>query len=247
MALNAREVRNEGGGHRQEPLEAGAYPARVVQVVDLGVQTQRPFQGKEKPPAHMINVTYELLDEFCVDEEGNIEEDKPRWISERFPLHNLDQDKAKSTKRYYALDPEESYGGNWVELLGTPCIVTLTATEGKGKNKGKIFNNVASVSSMRPKEAAKAEPLTNDPIYFDLDDPDIDVFMSFPKFIQDIIKENLDFDGSDLEDAIANYKKPEEEEKKKDQEEKPKRGRKKKEEEPEEVGVDDAEETDDDW
>jgi hypothetical protein len=157
-------------------------------------------------------VTYELTDEFCVDEDGNIEEDRPRWVSERFPFHNLEADRAKSTMRYYALDPNEEHEGEWSELLTTPCMVTLTATEGKNKNKGKVFNNIASVSAMRKKDAEKLPELKNDTKLFLTDDPDMEVFMKLPKWLQDEIKEGLDYDGSDLETAVLNYKKDDEEE-----------------------------------
>ena len=57
-----------------ELLEANNYPARVVQVIDLGLQAQRPYQGKDKPPAYEIMLTYELGTEFMRDED----EIKPR-------------------------------------------------------------------------------------------------------------------------------------------------------------------------
>lgn len=79
MGLNAKKA--AGGSDRvaQEVLEPGVYPARLVQLIDLGVQPQRPFQGKDKPPAQEIMITYEFTDEFLKDEDGNEIEDKPRW------------------------------------------------------------------------------------------------------------------------------------------------------------------------
>ena len=104
MALNAKTA-SSGGGMNIEPLEPGTYPARLVQVVDLGVQAQRPYQGKEKDPVQEILLTYEFVDEFLKDEDGNEETDKPRWLSESMPLFNLSSERAKSTLRYNALDP----------------------------------------------------------------------------------------------------------------------------------------------
>ena len=96
--LNAKRA---GGGSNkdfveQELLEPGTYPVRVVQIIDLGVQPQRPFKGEQKPPVHQIQLTYEFVDEFLKDEDGNELEDKPRWLSESFPLYNLSSDRAKS-------------------------------------------------------------------------------------------------------------------------------------------------------
>ena len=204
MALNASKIESNSKFERPDPLEPGGYPARVVQVIDLGLQPQRPFQGQEKPPKQEIYVTYELLDEFLLDENGEEMEDKPRWLSERIPLNSLDSDLAKSTKRYYALDPEVEYGGNWAELAGTPCTVTVVNYKVKsGKNEGQVRDKVGSVSTMRPKDAKKARELVNPAKIFDMDDPDMEIFGSLPEWLQKTMtEENLDFGGSALEKAL---------------------------------------------
>lgn len=215
LGLNAKKVAkgNTGGGQRQEPIEAGTYPCRVVQVLDLGMQAQRPYQGQEKPPAHEIMVTYEFLDEFCLDKDGNEDEDKPRWLSETFPLRNLEQDLAKSTKRYKALDPDDVHDGDFTALVGSPCMVTVVNNPGKGANADKVYTNIAGVSTMRPKEAKKAAELVNDPKVFVLDEPDLEVFGSLPEWLQDKVKGNLEYEGSELEKALeGGSQKPKKEE-----------------------------------
>lgn len=205
MAINARNVKNVGGGKKHPPLDPGTYPARLVQVIDLGLQPQQPFQGQEKPPANELMLTYEFLDEFLKDEDGEDDPKKPRWYSETMPLHSLEADKAKSTKRYYAIDPNEDHEGDWAKMLGTPCMVTLVHKPRKG-DPDNPYVNIAAVSSMRPKEAAKAPVLVNEPKAFDLDTPDLDIFFSLPEWLQKKIKDNLNFDGSELEKALANHK-----------------------------------------
>ena len=201
MGLNANKLPQSGGKkmNAQEHIEAGTYPARVVSVLDLGLQPQRPYQGQEKPPKHEIRLTYEMLDEFCLDEEGNEMDDKPRWQSEDFPFNPLSADLAKSTKRYLALDPTQKLGGDFTLLVDMPCMVTIVNKDGTGKNAGRVFNNVGNVSGMRPKEAAKAAPLSNPFKVFVLDDPDLEVFRSLPEFLQDKIKGNLEYNGSILQ------------------------------------------------
>lgn len=200
MALNAKEI--PGGGPRPDPIEPGTYPARLVQVISLGLQEQRPYQGQEKPPQYELYLTYELLDEFMKSEDGEDDEAKPRWISETISLHNLAADKAKSTKRYYALDPTEEYEGDWSQLVETPCMVTVVVNEGKGKNAGKKFNNISAVSAMRPKEAAKAKPLVNKPVVFDIDDPDLAVYNAFPDWLKKKFQDGLEFKQSPLYEMI---------------------------------------------
>jgi hypothetical protein len=202
MGLNVKKVAMNGGGKKiapQEAVDAGTYPNRLVQLIDLGLQPQKAWDGNEKPPKQEVMLTYELLDEFCVDENGEELEDKPRWIGETITLNNLDVDLATSTKRYKALDPNLEHDGDFTQLMGTPSMVTITATPGKGKNAGRTFNNVANVAPMRAKEAAKAAPLVNDPKVFIVSEPDLDVFRSLPEWIQDKIKSNLEYNGSELQ------------------------------------------------
>lgn len=202
MALNASKVAGGNNENRiiQANLEPGNYPARVVQIIDYGLQPQRPYQGQDKPPAQEIGITYELLDEFMKDEEGDDLTDKPRWISETFPLRNLKADKAKSTLRYNALDPQGGLGGDFSQLLGTPCMVTVV----NNTVGDKTYDNVGNVGPMRPRDAANAPELVNEAKMFDLDEPNMVVFNGFPQWIQDKIKGNLNFKGSALEKALGN-------------------------------------------
>lgn len=202
MALNSKNIPSS---NRPPVLEPGTYKARVVQVVDLGLQPQPAFQGKDKPPAYVISVTYELVEEFMKDEDGEDIEDKPRWITERFNLHNLSQDRAKSTIRYKALDPQNVYDGDWSQLVDTPCYVTLVEWEKQGKRG----NNVSGVSSPREKEKKSWPPLINSPVVFDLSAPDLDTFSSFPDWLKDIIKSNLEYKGSVLDKLLGSDNKTE--------------------------------------
>lgn len=185
---------------RQEAMEAGTYACRVVQVLDLGLQPQRPYQGQEKPPAYSMSLTYEFVDEFCKDKEGNDDETKPRWLSEDMPLHSLEAELAKSTKRYNAIDPQGVHDGDFAMLASMGCMVTITA---KKNQKGELRNYISSVSAMRAKDLAKIPELVNDAKVFLMDDPDLEVLGSLPDWLQDKIKSNLEFAGSILEKALA--------------------------------------------
>jgi hypothetical protein len=205
MALNARNIKrpNPEGFVVQEPLDAGSYPARVVQVLDLGVQPQRPYKGNPKPPCQEVMVTYEFLDEFIKDEDGEDVEDKPRWLSETFPLKGLDVDLATSTKRYNVLDPEEVHEGDFTALIDIACTVNVVNNPGKGENAGKVYNNIAGIAAMRPKDARNAAALVNPPKVLVLDEPDMEVFLSLPDWLQEKIKANLEYVGSALEEAVG--------------------------------------------
>lgn len=212
MALNARKIKTEGkAGTTQEPIEAGTYPVRVAQIIDLGLQKQRPYKGQEKAPANEIMITYEFVDVFMLDEDGNDDEDKPRWLSEQIPLYSLEVDRAKSTKRYEALDPNEEHEGDFTQLVGAAGMLTVVNNKGKGDHAGKVFTNVASLSVMRDRDIKRTPELVNPPKVFDLDNPDMEVFGSLPDWLQDKIKGNLEFNGSKLAAALdgEDYEEPE--------------------------------------
>lgn len=196
MALNAKKV--AGSVNKIKALDAGSYPARIVQIIDLGVQEQMPYQGEKKPDCNEIRIVYEMSDEFMLDDDGEELKDSPRWINEDIPLHNLSKDKSKSTKRYLALDPEVKFGGDFAKLVGSPCYVTVVQNPGKGANLGKVYANVAGISIMRAKDAEKSPPLVNPPIAFDLDEPNVDEFNTFPEWLKDKIKGGVNFEGSKL-------------------------------------------------
>ena len=205
MSLNARKVPHSGGDYKPAPaMDAGAYPARLVRIMSVGLQPQRPYQGEEKPPRHEVDWTYEFLDEFLQDDDGNDILDKPRWMSESLPHYSLENTKAKSTARYYALDPDEEAGGDLTKLIGKPVLINITKNIIKnGPNKGKETNYISGTSTMRAKEAEKAPQLVNPAVVFDIDEPDMEVFNKLPKFMQEKMTEkNLEFPNSALDKAI---------------------------------------------
>lgn len=203
--LNAKEVPITGGDNtrRTPPLEPGAYPARTVLIGTIGLQAQRPFKGEDKPPKIELLVTYEFLDEFMLDEDGEVMEDKPRWLTERFPFNNLESERATSTKRYYTLDPKGVHDGDWSKLIGVPCNVTIVTEEGSGKHAGKVFEKISGISAMRPKEADKAPELVNPSVVFDFYDPDEEAFKALPRWILTKMTEALDYEGSKAEEVIS--------------------------------------------
>lgn len=193
----------QGGQQRkyveQPNIAPGSYPGRIVQLIDLGLQPQRPYQGQDKKPAYELMFTYELVDTFVVDEQGKELENKPRWISETLPLHPLIADKAKSTQRYNTIDPNGEFGGDFSKLIDKPVSVLVV----NNKSNGKVYDNVASIAAMRPRDAANCPELVNKPTIFSLEDPDIDVFNRLPKWIQDKIRGNLNFNGSKLQMLVG--------------------------------------------
>lgn len=208
MSLNATK-QEKGGSNRivQPALEAGGYPVRLVQVIDMGHRDMKPYKGVVKGKARHLRVVYEMVDEFIVDGDGNTVEDKPRWKDETFPFYNLDADLATSTKRYNALDPAGQHKGDWEKLLGAPALLTLSHTKGRGDNSDKIYNNIEGLTTIRKKEADKLPKLVNEPKFFDTESPNWKVFLSLPDWLQDEIKKADSVDRDEWDEEIAAWKK----------------------------------------
>lgn len=202
MSFNAKEAPKSGKSF--PPTDPGTYPARLLNIIDFGLQAQI-YKGESKPPAREMSTTYELLDEFLKDEEGEDMLDKPRVVSESYALRNLDNDKAKSTERYYALDPNEEAKGDWAKLIGKPVLVTIIINE----KAGKVYNNISGTSTMRAREVEKAPKLVNDSFVFELSDTSkesLQRYSDFPQWIKDKIGKGLEWQGSDFQIALEGFK-----------------------------------------
>jgi len=216
MGLNANKQTGGGGGDyvEQEALPVKQYPARVVQVIDLGLQPQKPYNGKEKPPIDKLHLTYEFSDEFLKDDEGNDREDMPRWLSEDFPFYSLEAEKATSTLRYNAIDAEGVVDGEFTELVGMPCqlLTVIEPKRDKKKNnkviEGKFVNYVGDVSGPVAVKGYTQPELVNKGVVFVLDDPDLEVFKKLPDWLQERIKKNLNYNGSKLQDMLGEKAEP---------------------------------------
>lgn len=203
MALNAATA-PIGGGKKQEPVAIGTYMARLVQVLDLGLQPQE-YQGQLKDPKQEINLTYELVTEFMKDENGVPDLTKPRWVGESFVLNNLKADLAKSTKRIKAIDQANKYNGDLIQMIGMPCLVTIA--HNKSAKTGAVYANVSMVSP--PMAGIPCPDLKNEPKVFDLSNPDTTIFLALPEFLQTKIKANLEYPGSKLERLLHGVDKKE--------------------------------------
>jgi len=200
MALKGKAGNASGGTRVEQPvIEPDVYPAYLVQIIDLGLQPQKPYKGQEKPPINRLWVTYELADVFMIDENGVEQEDRPRWVSEEFAFYDLGADKAISTQRYRAFDPDEVHGGDWSMILGEAANIQIVNNE----SKGKVYTNVGSAAPISARKKTGMPELKNTPVLFSLDEPDLEVFNNLPEFLQEKIKGNLEFAGSKLEALLS--------------------------------------------
>ena len=180
---------------RPDPVAVGTYPARLVQVIDLGVQPRRPYKGEPKDPIQMIRTTYELTAEFMKNEDGTDDTTKPRWISEDFPLYPPSADRAKSAQRYLALDPSNTMDGDWEAMLGQAVALTVVHNA-KRDDPSIVYANIGSTSPIM--KGMQVAELVNPTTMFSTRDPSLEVFNGLPEFLQEKIKGNENFEGSTL-------------------------------------------------
>lgn len=214
MGLKPNRVKQSARNNLKSPLlDADNYPARLVQVIDLGVQQN--FFDKEKVN-HEVMLTYELTTEFCLDENDEPVEDKPRWLSEVVNLINLPEGmgvsdiyndqyrgKSKMVLRSRAFDPKGKFEFDFSQMLGMPCAVTVVQ---KKKKDGTLRNDIGGVTS--PMKGLQIADLINEPKCFILDEPDMEIFKSLPEWLQENIKKNLNYRGSALEKLLGGASEP---------------------------------------
>lgn len=178
----------------RELIEAGQQRARLVQIIDLGLQNQRPFQGQEKPPAYEMYLTFEFPDER-IEIDG---ESRPKWKSKRLKLSS--HEKSTCFSWYKKLDPSNQFKGDWAKLLGVGIGALIVHDAGKGANAGKVFDNIGDLIPLM--KGTEVPPLENDPALFDLTSPNMEVWEKLPDWLQGIIKENLEYDSSKLQSLV---------------------------------------------
>ena len=189
MSLKAGK-KQEGGSNfvKPEPIKKGTYPARLVQMIDLGVQPQVDFSTKEeKPPASEVWITLEFPTKK-VEVNG---ESRPRWVSKRMKISW--HEKANFPKWMEVFGFKEKKTKHLSELLGNPCLAVIGITSG-GNNK------IDSV--MEIPEGMNVNHLENDAKVFDFDEPDMEVFNTLPTFLQEVIKGAKNYPGSILEKLV---------------------------------------------
>lgn len=182
------DKRAGGSGGDFGRIEEGTYPARFVQLVDVGEQEQTDFQtGK---PTGKYNRELFLTYEFPTERIEVNGEDKPRWLGERvkFSLH----EKAKLPKRLEAFGTGKE---KTIEaMLGNSCMVEVGSTSG---GNPKIMN----VS--KPMKGMQVGELENDARAFDMDDANLEAFDQLPEFMQEMVKNARNFKGSDIEQKLV--------------------------------------------
>lgn len=181
-------IATDSGGGNFKRVPAGVFIGRCYSLIDLGTQLTTGQYGEKMQ--HKIRIGWELFGE---DENGQpltIEVDgreMPMTISKSYTvsLHEkagLRKDLAAWRGRDFT--EEEARGFDVQKLVGAYCMLNVTTSE----TNGKTYSNVAGITPL-PGALKNAKPAgVHEPVIFDLDKPDMQVFSGFHEKLQAAIQ-----------------------------------------------------------
>lgn len=189
-----------------DPIEAGSYPARIWQMIEIG--NIAGFQGQIQ---NKVRIGFELPTELKVFSEEKGEQ--PRVISQEYTLSF--HEKSKLRKVIDACDPNALKVGEdgFLEefdierLIGKECLITIAH---KPKNDGSgVFAYVDGITRL-PK-GMKCPEAINEPVLLSYDKWNQEVYDKQPDFIKDKIRGSQEYqrmingeDGKKLQDTKDN-------------------------------------------
>jgi len=191
MALNFSETKKRVDYGR---VEDGTYPARVVRIIDFGLQYATDFKTGEVKKyddgndviQHKVWIDFELPTE-TIDIDGA---KKPRWYGKEYTVSS--HEKAAIQALLKAADPDGKAtmkGKNVVGLLGLPVMLTIGSTS---TGKAKVAGITRLIKGM------SVDPLANPTLFFDLDEATYKDFELLPEWMQKRIKDGVDFESTGL-------------------------------------------------
>lgn len=176
-----------------EPAPAGAHPARLSRLIDLGSQPTS-FDGKERLQPKVL-LQWELLIPERTDD-GKCFSVSKRYTPSLHERSALRKDAESWRGRPFT--PDEAAGFDLRRMLGAVALLNVTLVE----RQGRTYANVASLMPMP--RGMQHPPGTETPLAFDLSAPDWDVFEKLGPRIQEQIRNSPEYQAIPaIRDAAA--------------------------------------------
>jgi len=177
-----------GETKERELIPAKSHMAYCVSVVDCGTQAQRPYLGKEKPPAPEIMITFEFPKELRVFTEEKGEQPMVKTVTYR----NFWTEKAALYKLIKGwLGSLDDF--DFSMIVGKPCQVSIThdVSESNGKTYDNLGNVTAPIEEML---AIWPKPISK-PFMFSIEEDGFDsqAFKDLPNWMQEKIQKSEEF------------------------------------------------------
>lgn len=175
-------------GGNYEPAPEGTHRAVCTGAAILG-SFEDEFQGQKKT-LRKIRLFFELSDEVKVFDESKGPE--PLHVSKEFTLSWHEKSKLLpfiNTWRGKAFTPDELARFNIASVIGAPCALTIQHEV--GKTSGKKYAEIKSATPLM-KGTPRPEP-AGELFFYAVDRHDEAVFATLPEFVQNKIKQSLDW------------------------------------------------------
>lgn len=181
-------IAKDSGSGNFKRVPPGSHVARCYSLIDLGTQLTTGQYGEKL--AHKIQIGWELYGE---DEDGNpltVDVDgkqMPMTIKKSYTvsLHekaSLRKDLASWRGRDFTEDEAKEFDVQ--NLLGAPCMLSITESE----TNGKTYSNVSSISKLPSALKNTLHEPVHEKLVFNLDEPDMKIFNNFHEKLQEAIK-----------------------------------------------------------
>jgi hypothetical protein len=186
-------AKDSGGEGNFKKVPPGVYVARCYSLIDMGTQVSDGQYGSKEQ--HKIRIGFEIFGE---DDNGNdltIDVDgkpMPLTISKTYTLSlhekaGLRKDLAAWRGRDFT--EEEAKAFDVSKLINAYCMVNVTTSE----NNGKTYTNIAGLTPL-PQALKNAKPAAvHEPVMFDLDEPEWEIFQRLHEKLQEQIKKSPEF------------------------------------------------------
>ena len=186
-------AKDNGGEGNFKKVPPGVYVARCYSLIDMGTQVSDGQYGAKEQ--HKIRIGFEIFGEddagqpLTIDMDGK---EMPLTISKTYTLSlheksGLRKDLAAWRGRDFT--DEEAKAFDVSKLISAYCMVNVTTSE----NNGKTYTNIAGLTPL-PQALKNAKPApVHEPVIFDLDQPDWEVFQNFHEKLQEYIKKSPEF------------------------------------------------------
>ena len=175
------------------PMDTGVFPARIVQLIDLGIQ-ESEWQGETKRNPK-VQITFEFPTE-TIEVDG---EHKPRWLGKEYTVSM--HEKSALAALVSSADPSGKATANGSKpegLLGLPLSVSVGRTS-TGNAK------VSGVAGMM--KGMQVDELKNPPTFFDLSVKGTwDAFEKLPDWLKEKIKTGINFSDTPFARKDVTYK-----------------------------------------
>lgn len=181
-------IAKDSGGGNFKRVPAGVFIGRCYSLIDLGTQESSGQYGTKLQ--HKLRIGWELFGEdeqghpLTVDVDGKT---MPMTIAKSYTvsLHEkaaLRKDLAAWRGKDFTEDEAKAFDVS--KLIGAYCMVNVTTSE----TNGKTYSNVAGITPL-PGALKNVKPgPVHDPVVFNLDEPNMEVFSTFHDKLQEAIK-----------------------------------------------------------